>query len=131
MLAFNKTLLAFSEPTANVFRTKGFRFFFADPASGSPCKRWNLFLRWMVHKEKRLDLGLWNGILPSKLIIPLDIHMSRTGRHLGLTNQTAASWKMAEEITNSLAKFDPEDPVKYDFALCHFGISGYFAMNLI
>lgn len=129
LAAFNKTLLKFQPPDPAAHRTKGFRFFFADPASGSPCKRWNLFLRWMVRKEKGLDLGIWDAIPSSKLIIPLDTHIARIGRHLHLTTRANPSWSMAEEITNSLAKFDSADPVKYDFALCHFGISGDFAQG--
>ena len=126
LLSFNNTLLSFSYPAAHAYNTKGFRFFFADPASGSPCKRWNLFLRWMIRDEKGLDFGLWKGIQPSKLIVPLDTHIAKIGQHLGLTSKKSPSWKMAEEITDSLKKFDKNDPVKYDFALCHFGISKDF-----
>lgn len=124
---FNHALSDFTPPLPESYKTKGFRFFLADPLSGSPCKRWNLFLRWMVRKENGLDLGLWNKIPTSKLIIPLDTHIARIGCYLGLTHRTTPSWTMAEEITNSLAKFDKDDPVKYDFALCHFGISKDFA----
>jgi uncharacterized protein (TIGR02757 family) len=99
----------------------GIRHFLADPQDGSGCKRLNLFLRWMVRKDD-LDLGLWHHISPSQLIIPLDVHIARLGVRLGLTNRKSADWKMAKEITESLRAFDPDDPVKYDFALCKVGM---------
>lgn len=99
----------------------GIRHFLADPRDGSGCKRLNLFLRWMVRKDD-LDLGLWRHINPSKLIIPLDVHIARLGVKLGFTHRNSADWKMALEITESLKEFDPTDPVKYDFALCKVGM---------
>ncbi|MEW6601106.1 MAG: TIGR02757 family protein [Nitrospirota bacterium] len=94
-----------------------------SPRKGSACKRLNLFLRWMV-RTKDIDLGIWDRIPPSKLIIPLDTHIARISRCLGLTKRTASDWKTAKEITEELKKFDHRDPLKYDFALCHHGISG-------
>ncbi|HEY3174030.1 MAG TPA: TIGR02757 family protein [Thermoanaerobaculia bacterium] len=99
------------------------RFFFPDPASGSACKRWNLYLRWMVRKDA-LDFGLWNGIPTSRLVIPTDTHVHRVARRLDLTRRNAADWKTAREITDRLARFDPEDPVRYDYALCEIGAMG-------
>lgn len=99
----------------------GIKFMFPDPFKGSACKRMNLFLRWMVRKDE-LDFGLWKQISPSKLIIPVDTHIASIGKELKLTNQKSVTWKMAEEITENLRKFDPGDPVKYDFALCHIGM---------
>jgi uncharacterized protein (TIGR02757 family) len=99
------------------------RFFFPDPASGSACKRWNLFLRWMVRKDA-LDFGLWPGIPTSRLVIPTDTHVHRVARRLGLTRRKSADWKTAREITDRLARFDPEDPVRYDYALCEIGAAG-------
>jgi uncharacterized protein (TIGR02757 family) len=93
--------------------TSGLKFMLPDPLKGSACKRMNLFLRWMIRKDD-LDFGLWKEIPPSKLIIPVE--------ELKLTNRKNISWKMAEEITNKLKKFDPNDPVKYDFAICHIGM---------
>jgi len=104
--------------------TVGMKQFFPSPAEGSACKRLNLYLRWMVRSDDGVDFGIWNKILPSKLIIPLDTHMARICTHLGLTHYKTTGWKMAEEITDNLKILDPEDPVKYDFALCHLGISG-------
>ncbi len=94
-----------------------------DPGKGSACKRMNLFLRWMVRRED-IDLGVWDKISPSKLMIPRDTHIARISRCLGLTARTASDWKTAKEITQALKKYDPGDPLKYDFALCHHGISG-------
>jgi uncharacterized protein (TIGR02757 family) len=101
--------------------TSGLKFMLPDPLKGSACKRMNLFLRWMIRKDD-LDFGLWKEIPPSKLVIPVDTHVARICRELKLTNRKNISWKMAEEITNKLRKFDPVDPVKYDFAICHIGM---------
>ncbi|MFQ5353543.1 MAG: TIGR02757 family protein [Thermodesulfobacteriota bacterium] len=100
----------------------GVRYFFPSPAKGSPCKRLNLYLRWMVRRGDGLDFGIWKGVSPSKLVIPLDTHIARIAGNLGLTRRKSRDWKMAEEITESLKRLDPEDPVKYDFALCRLGI---------
>jgi len=99
------------------------RFFFPDPVSGSACKRWNLYLRWMVRKDA-LDFGLWKGIPTSRLVIPTDTHVHRVARRLDLTRRKAADWKTAREITDRLARFDPDDPVRYDYALCEIGAMG-------
>lgn len=114
--------------TAAVYGKKVYPFgllqFFPSPAKGSTCKRLNMFLRWMIRSGDGVDLGIWNEIPSLKLIIPLDTHIARIGRNIGLTNRKNADWKMAKEITGNLKSFDPDDPVKYDFALCHLGISG-------
>ena len=101
--------------------SNGMKFMFPLPEKGSACKRMNLFLRWMVRKDE-LDFGFWGEIPTSKLIIPVDTHIARICRQLKLTKRKNVSWKMAEEITNNLKKFDPDDPVKYDFAICHIGM---------
>jgi uncharacterized protein (TIGR02757 family) len=103
------------------YNSPGFRFMFPLPEKGSACKRMNLFLRWMVRKDE-LDFGVWKNIPPSKLVIPVDTHIARICTRLKLTSRKNVSWKMAEEITENLKKFDPEDPVKYDFAICHIGM---------
>jgi len=102
--------------------SRGFGQFFPSPASGSACKRLNLYLRWMVRTDAP-DFGIWKGIRPDQLVIPLDLHISRIGRCFGLTARKSDDWKTAVEITKSLKQFDPLDPVKYDFALCHLGIT--------
>jgi uncharacterized protein (TIGR02757 family) len=99
------------------------RFFFPSPASGSACKRWNLYLRWMVRKDA-MDFGLWNAIPTRRLVIPTDTHVHRVARRLGLTRRKSADWKTAREITDRLARLDPEDPVRYDYALCELGTIG-------
>lgn len=99
----------------------GITFMFADPYKGSACKRMNLLLRWMVRKDE-LDFGLWHEVSTSKLVIPVDTHVAKICKQLKLTKQKNVSWKMAEEITGNLKKFDPNDPVKYDFAICHIGM---------
>lgn len=100
-----------------------FPFFFPSPASGSACKRLCMYLRWMVRPDDGIDLGLWHEIPPAKLVIPVDAHIRRICRYLGLTRRKQADWKMAREITAALRELDPADPVKYDFSLCHLGIS--------
>ncbi|HEY6008960.1 MAG TPA: TIGR02757 family protein [Geobacteraceae bacterium] len=100
-----------------------FPFFFPSPAAGSACKRLCMWLRWMVRPADGIDLGLWPEISPAKLIVPVDAHIQRIGRFLGLTRRRQADWRMAQEITAALRRLDPDDPVKYDFALCHLGIS--------
>jgi len=102
-------------------RSTGVRYFFPRPSAGSACKRLNLFLRWMVRRD-RLDLGVWTDVAPSQLIIPLDTHVIRVGRCLRLTRYSTPGWRMAEDITACLRRFDASDPVKYDFALCHLGM---------
>lgn len=95
----------------------------SSPAQGSACKRLNLYLRWMTRGPDGVDFGQWD--LPtSTLVIPLDTHVHRISRLLGLTRRQDLSWRTAEEITARLRHLDPEDPVKYDFALAHLGISG-------
>jgi uncharacterized protein (TIGR02757 family) len=99
----------------------GVCYFFPRPSAGSGCKRLNLFLRWMVRRDA-LDLGIWQRVAPAKLIVPLDTHVIRVGRCLGLTTYTSPGWRMARDITASLRRLDPLDPVKYDFSLCHLGM---------
>jgi uncharacterized protein (TIGR02757 family) len=106
----------------------GVAYFFPRPSSGSGCKRMNLFLRWMV-REDGVDLGVWSALPASTLIVPLDTHVIRLGRCLKLTRYASPGWKMAAEITASLRALDPLDPVKYDFSLCHIGMSDQCGFN--
>jgi len=99
-------------------------FLFPDPRKGSACKRHNLFLRWMVRGGDGIDLGIWNVISPRDLVVPLDTHMTRMGRWMGLTRRVTPGWAMAEEITAAFRAVCPEDPVKFDFALTRIGILG-------
>jgi uncharacterized protein (TIGR02757 family) len=94
------------------------------PLGAGAAKRLNLFLRWMVRGPEGVDFGIWRTIPPSKLLVPLDTHVGRIARHLGLTRRKDLTWKTAEEITAALRQVDPIDPVRFDFALCHHGMSG-------
>ena len=101
---------------------RGTRTLLSSPDSGSACKRWNMLLRWMIRTDSP-DLGIWT--LPaSSLVLPLDTHTHKLAWLLGLTRRSDGSWKTAQEITRNLARLDPTDPIKYDFALAHLGISG-------
>ena len=100
-----------------------FPFLFPAPASGSACKRLCMFLRWVVRPADGIDLGLWRGMSPSQLVIPVDTHIQRICGYLGFTRRRSADWRMAREITAALRQLDPLDPVKYDFSLAHLGIS--------
>jgi len=104
-------------------RSRGYRHLFPLPSGGGPCKRLHLFLRWMVRREAP-DFGLWTSVSPARLLIPLDTHVENMSRAIGLTRRRSRNWRMAEEVTSRLATIDPDDPVKYDFALCHKRMSG-------
>ena len=93
------------------------------PEGNGACKRLNLYLRWMVRGEDGVDLGVWT-LPPSRLFVPLDTHLGRMARNLGLTRHRDLGFRSVQEITASLRRIAPDDPVKYDFALCHFGMSG-------
>ena len=140
ILALREAAVAESAALGHHARTfdalpRGLRTLLPLPSQGSACKRWNMYLRWMVRRPgppgpdghpaaaDGVDLGLW-ALPPSALIIPLDTHVSRLSGLLGLTARTDDSWRTAVEITANLARFDPADPVRYDFALAHLGISG-------
>ncbi|MGE5835241.1 MAG: TIGR02757 family protein [Acidobacteriota bacterium] len=101
----------------------GVSYFFARPSTGAACKRLNLFLRWMVRRDA-IDPGGWTSISPRQLVVPLDTHTIRVGRCLRLTRRATPGWQMASEITAGLRRFDPDDPVRYDFALCHLSMMG-------
>ncbi len=99
----------------------GVRFFFPSPRSGSACKRLNLYLRWMVRRDG-VDLGVWRGVDPASLVIPLDAHIYTIARRVGLTRYRSPGWPMAVDITRRLRRLDPRDPVKYDFAFHRMGL---------
>jgi uncharacterized protein (TIGR02757 family) len=101
-----------------------FPFFFPKRASTSPLKRWSLYARWMVRKDE-IDFGLWKFMDTSSLVVPLDANIFKIGRCRGWTGRTTQSWKAACEITDALKQYSVEDPVKFDFFLCHVvGIQG-------
>jgi uncharacterized protein (TIGR02757 family) len=99
----------------------GVRFFFPNPTTGA-AKRLNMYLRWMARPDDGVDLGLWRFVPTRDLVIPLDTHIFRIGTHLGWTSRKTPGFHTALEVTRSLKRFDPEDPVKYDFALSRLGI---------
>ena len=104
-------------------RSPGVYYFFTRPSTGSACKRMNLFLRWMVRTDA-VDPGGWTTIPRRQLVVPLDTHTIRMGKCLRLTKRASPGWKMAIDITEALRELDPEDPVRYDFALCHLSMMG-------
>lgn len=117
-------LSGFTNELNRKFKNKKERYFhylFSNPQNKSTCKRMNLYLRWMVRKDE-IDTGLWNEVHTSKLIMPVDTHIARISKKLRLVNRKSIDLKFAIELTKKLKTFDPVDPVKYDFALCHIGI---------
>jgi uncharacterized protein (TIGR02757 family) len=103
--------------------TRRLKHLLPHPARGSACKRLNLFLRWMVRGPDGVDFGLWD-VPASALVVPLDTHVHRIGRLVGLTRRKDLSWRTAEDVTARLRALDAVDPVRFDFALSHLGISG-------
>jgi uncharacterized protein (TIGR02757 family) len=99
----------------------------SSPEQGSACKRLNIFLRWMVRKDdKGVDFGLWKKFSPSALICPVDVHVARVARKIGLLKRKQVDWLAAMELTAALRKLDSNDPVKYDFALFNLGVIEMF-----
>jgi uncharacterized protein (TIGR02757 family) len=97
----------------------------ATPARNSSCKRLLMFLRWMVRRDDRgVDFGLWTRLQPNQLLIPIDVHVNRVARQLGLLTRTQTDWKATMELTENLRLFDASDPVRYDFALFGLGVEG-------
>lgn len=95
----------------------------ASPANGSTCKRLNMYLRWMVRKDKNgVDFGIWRKLKPSELICPIDLHVARVSKRFGLLQRKQIDWQAAVELTGYLKTLDPKDPVKYDFALFGLGV---------
>jgi uncharacterized protein (TIGR02757 family) len=95
-----------------------------DPLKGSAAKRINMYLRWMVRRdEKGVDFGIWKSIKTCDLLCPLDLHSGKVARNLGLLDRKNDDWQSVEELTANLRKFDPIDPVKYDFALFGTGVN--------
>lgn len=99
----------------------------ATPVRKSACKRLNMYLRWMVRKDnKGVDFGIWDTIQPSQLICPLDVHVERVAKRLGLLQRKQTDWRAAIELSENLRELDPKDPVKYDFALFGIGVMEKF-----
>ena len=99
----------------------------ATPARSSTCKRLCMFLRWMVRRDNcGVDFGLWKAIQPSQLICPIDVHVARVARNVGLVERKQTDWLTALQLTEQLKEFDATDPVKYDFALFSLGVNEKF-----
>lgn len=104
---------------------RGTRVLLPSPADGSACKRWFMFLRWMIRPPREgIDLGLWTARSPAELVVPLDTHVLRIAQFVGLTRRRDDSLRTALEVTDGLRRLDPQDPVRFDFAIAHLGISG-------
>lgn len=117
----------FGAPTPG--RTSSFWFLVPSPKLGSTCKRLCMYLRWMTRRGDGVDLGLWRSFRPAQLVIPLDTHVARITYALGLTRRRTSGWKTALEVTRSLCQLDADDPLRFDFALCHLGITGTHRSN--
>lgn len=102
--------------------SSGFCYLLPDPKKNSAVKRLNMLLRWLV-RDGEVDLGLWNFVDKSELLIPLDTHVAKLSRQFGLLNRNSNDFQSVIEVTNELKKFDPIDPVKYDFALFGYGVN--------
>jgi len=118
---FRDTLLAMHQKRHSGAVRRSFAYLLPGPALGSACKRLNLYLRWMV-RDDDVDAGLWKSIDKARLIVPIDVHMGRLCRILGLYNAKTVSLSAALQITRGFAKMQPDDPAKYDFALSRIGI---------
>jgi len=120
LVSFSRRALALDHdgiyPSRRLPARAGVRYFFPSPEGGSACKRLNLYLRWMARRGG-VDLGVWRRPEPRQLVLPLDAHTQAIARRLRFTRYRSPGWAMAVDITRRLRRFDPEDPVKYDFAL--------------
>lgn len=101
---------------------QGFYFMIPNPENGGAMKRMNMFLRWMVRKPP-VDFGIWDFIPTSELLIPLDVHVARVSREMGLLKRSSNDFKAVLELTDNLKQFDSNDPIKYDFATFGYGVS--------
>lgn len=105
--------------------SRGLSYLLSDARGPGAAKRWHLYLRWMIRGPDAADLGIWRNFAPkAALLVPLDTHIARIANHLRLTDRVDLSWRTSEEITASLRRIDPSDPVRFDFSLCHHGMSG-------
>lgn len=101
---------------------QGFYHMIPNPRNGGAMKRMCMFLRWMIRKSS-VDAGIWNFMKPSELYIPLDVHVARVSRQMGLLTRSSNDFKAVVELTNKLKHYCPEDPVKYDFAIFGYGVN--------
>ena len=116
-----KTVVEYFYSRAPQSAGQGFYHMIPNPANGGAMKRMNMFLRWMVRKPP-VDFGIWKFITPAELLIPLDVHVARVSRSMGLLTRKSNDFKAVLELMENLKKFCPDDPVKYDFAMFAFGV---------
>ncbi len=121
LTTFCDSLLSIHNTKHNENSNQGLGYLLVSPSNGSPCKRMNLYLRWMI-RDDEVDSGIWKSIDKAKLIVPIDVHMGRLCRFLGFHDKNTISLKTAVEITKHFAEIEPNDPVKFDFALSRIGI---------
>lgn len=107
---------------AEMLARSSFKHLLPRADKGSACKRIHLFLRWMVRPDDGIDLGLWQSISPAMLLVPIDTHVMRLSRNLGLCERQTASLQFSREVTAKLRKIDRKDPARFDFSLCRLGI---------
>jgi uncharacterized protein (TIGR02757 family) len=105
-------------------RMRNLKYLVSDPVRGSACKRLNMFLRWMVRSDDGIDLGLWRRVSASSLMLPVDTHLLKTLHLLKWTRSKQATWRVVEAATAKLRLYAPDDPIRYDFALCHLSMEG-------
>jgi uncharacterized protein (TIGR02757 family) len=126
-LGMKEAIISFRKHFLSLAHEKRVEKHFANPSGGAAGKRLNMLFRWMVRKDNHgVDFGIWNSIPVSGLYIPLDIHSGNIARKLGLLTRKANDWRAVEELTAVLRLFDPEDPVKYDYALFGLGVNDMF-----
>lgn len=118
---FREKILA---ATPDFEERKGFKHFLPDPLGGSAIKRYCMLMRWMVRGPDEIDFGSWKDLGTHRLVLPLDTHVHRISKNLGLSSRATADWRTAMEITLNLKRLDPIDPTRFDFAIAHLGISG-------
>ena len=120
-LDFFKIIIDYFYSRTSLKSSRGFNHMFPNPENGGAMKRMNMFLRWMVRKSP-VDLGIWDFIKPHNLLIPLDVHVARVSRNMGLLTRKSNDFKAVLELTNNLKKYCENDPIKYDFAIFSFGV---------
>jgi len=124
MAHFSSKLRQYSQKI-NPQQPSSFNYLLPCPQKGSACKRLNMYFRWVVRPDDGIDLGVWKKVKPSSLIMPVDTHIAQIAQVLGLSKRNAIDWRLAEELTGVLGTVAPEDPVKFDFSLCRFGMTTF------
>ncbi len=110
-----------------------FKHMLNSPEQKSACKRWLMYLKWMVREDDGIDLGLWannESLRPDQLLIPLDTHLFKISKRLKLTRRKTANFLTSVEVTRNLKKIDARDPTKFDFSLCRWGMFDYRKLDL-